>query len=104
MSESFHVRRLAAHAYRPRQHRIAAAPPHVEWLCGISTVRRRYLLTALLLAALLPLVGLYLGLEQSSSGESETLDLPWRGAETRRPVVRYHTVAEGESLQSIADR
>src|SRR5689334_19525552 len=102
MSESFHVRRLAAHAYRPRQHRIVAAPPHVQWLRGVSAARWRYLLLALLLAASLSLVGLHLGLQQSSSGEGETLDLPWRSAEPRRPAVRYHTVAEGESLQSIA--
>jgi peptidoglycan DL-endopeptidase LytE len=104
MSESFHDRRLGRHSFQPRQHRVGSTSPRALGWRQFYTPRWRYHLTILVVSLSILPFGLRSGGGLQSVGAAEHPALAWLQGDARRPSVRYHEVAPGESLQSIADR
>lgn len=101
MRERYQGRRLHPQGFRPRQHRLGSEPSPAQWLRQLYTPRWRQHLAVLLVAlAVLPFTGpAARPFDLAATGHSALARLQ---GEPARPALRYHTVAEGESLASVA--
>ncbi len=104
MSDAHYERRLGQRSFQPRQCRVGSDGSATRWLRILYTPRWRHHLAILVAAFSIipfgfrPAQGIDLARAAGSSG------LAWLQGEPAGPSVRYHEVAEGESLQSIAAR
>ncbi|HZS02296.1 MAG TPA: LysM peptidoglycan-binding domain-containing protein [Chloroflexota bacterium] len=104
MSEGNPNRRLSPDAFQPRTARVGADGSPTRWLRQLYTPRWRHHLAIILAAfSILPFTfhaapGLDLA---RAPGPGVLAGL---AGEAARPAVRYHTVAEGESLQDVAEQ
>jgi peptidoglycan endopeptidase LytE len=104
MSESFHDRRLGRRSYQPRECRVGSASRRALGWRHLYTPRWRYHLAILVVSLSILPFGLRSEGGLRAVGAAEHPALAWLQGDARRPSVRYHEVAPGESLQSIASR
>jgi peptidoglycan endopeptidase LytE len=104
MGEGNRDRRLSPHAYQPRASRVGADTSPAGWLRQLYTPRWRHHLAILLVAFSIIPFTLQAAPRLDSAKAQGAGPLAWLQGDAARPTVRYHTVAEGESLQSIAEQ
>jgi peptidoglycan endopeptidase LytE len=104
MGEGNRDRRLSPHAFQPRASRVGANDSPARWLRQLYTPRWRQHLAILLAAfSILPLTFQTAPRLDLAKAPGQG-PLAWLHGDASRPAVRYHTVAEGESLQGIAEQ
>src|SRR5579884_1167843 len=104
MSHSFHERRLGQRSFQPRQRHVGARGSRGAWLVQLYTPRWRYHLAVLLVAlSIIPIGWRSTGGLRGASAAARQGEGQLQ-TDARPAAVRYHQVAEGESLQSIAEQ
>jgi cell wall-associated NlpC family hydrolase len=102
MRESYEERRLRQNGLNLQERRIGSNGSPGGWLRLAYTPRWRYHLAVLLIALLALPFGVRAQRVDVAAAANPALAL--FQDEAARPAVRYHTVADGESLESIAAR
>src|SRR3954469_23006448 len=94
-------RRLSPHAFQPRQGHVGASDSPARWLRQLYTPRWRHHLAILVAAfSILPFT-FHAAPQLDPTKAADTAALT---SDAKRLAVRYHSVAEGESLQGIAEQ
>src|SRR4051812_37166827 len=101
MSPGNQNRRLSPGAFQPRESRVGAGGSSARWLRQLYTPRWRHHL-AILVAAFSVLPFTFHAAPQLDPAKAA--DTAALTSDAKRLTVRYHAVAEGESLQGIAEQ
>ncbi|HLH27227.1 MAG TPA: LysM peptidoglycan-binding domain-containing protein [Chloroflexota bacterium] len=104
MSEGNRSRRLSPNAFQPRSARVGADGSPTRWLRQLYTPRWRHHLAIIVAAFSIVPFTFHAAPQLALNQAHEQSVVAGPRGDAARLAVHYHTVAEGESLQDIADQ